>query len=592
MNKENKNHRAAVLRGMQALLVSAAVLCTCGCKDWEGLVNNEKPFTIHSIVPSQLMANDTVTIKGIGFDDAVKVLFNQTEGTIVSKSADAIKVVLPEMTNGSDALTEKIAVRVYSPTQYREKPYEMQFPNAIFTLENLKYKVDTLAHYPVGPGSYYTEIALSHEEFPLKVHFLTMNVRAEHLLFRPVLADDQLGNAERVVHMGPRKTAQGHGRYFAGVNGDFFNLGGDNRILDGMTLDGNVVALPTETGVGNMIVQKDGAVFIDELSYSKPQITIGGTVTPLDNINNKRANDQIVLYNHFYGATTQTDDTGTEVVVKPTEGAWALNANVAFEVVETHTAKGNTAIPEGCAVLSATGTKQAVLNALHAGDKGTFNIALAAASYNLSAPIHTLGVKPLILKDGKPTSYVWNERHPRTSLGLSADRSTLYMCVVDGRWSNVSVGVTTTQLALLMKRAGAATAFNLDGGGSSTMYAYNTGLDGTGLMNRPNGGTYTRKVANAFFAVADVKDDNRIAAIASAGYVIRVKQGESAALRFYGINAAGLIVDNDLKDVQLAVSPALGTIEGQTFKATGKQRYGTITATRQGVSTQIRVYVE
>ena len=111
-------------------------------------------------------------------------------------------------------------------------------------------------------------------------------------------------------------------------------------------------------------------------------------------------------------------------------------------------------------------------------------------------------------------------------------------------------------------------------------------------MNRPNGGTYTRKVANAFFAVADVKDDNRIAAIASAGYVIRVKQGESAALRFYGINAAGLIVDNDLKDVQLAVSPALGTIEGQTFKATGKQRYGTITATRQGVSTQIRVYVE
>ena len=161
MNKENKTHRAAVLRGMQALLVSAAVLCTCGCKDWEGLVNNEKPFTIHSIVPSQLMANDTVTIKGIGFDDAVKVLFNQTEATIVSKSADAIKVVLPEMTNGSDALTEKIAVRVYSPTQYREKPYEMQFPNAIFTLESLKYKVDTLAHYPVGPGSYYTEIALA-----------------------------------------------------------------------------------------------------------------------------------------------------------------------------------------------------------------------------------------------------------------------------------------------------------------------------------------------------------------------------------------------------------------------------------------------
>ena len=592
MNKEDKNHRTIVFRGIQALLMSAAVVCTCSCNDWEGIVNNEKSFTIHSIATSQLMANDTVTIKGIGFDNAVKVLCNQTEATIVSKSTDAIKVVLPEMTNGSDALVEKIAVRVYSPTQYREKSYEMQFPNALFTLENLKYKVDTLAHYPVGPGSYYTEIALSHDEFPLKVHFLTMNVRAEHLRFSPVLADDQLGNVERVVHMGPRKTAQDHGCYFAGVNGDFFNMGGDNRVLDGMILNGNVVALPTESGVGNIIVQKDGAVFIDELSYSKPQITIGGTITPLDNINNKRTDNQIVLYNYFYGVTTQTDDTGTEVVVKPTNGTWVLNTNVTFEVVETHTAKGNTAIPEGCAVLSATGTKQAVLNGLHIGDKGTFNIAIAASGYNLTEPVHTLGVKPLILKEGEPTSYVWNERHPRTSLGLSADSNTLYMCVVDGRWKNISVGVTTTQLALLMKRAGATTAFNLDGGGSSTMYACNTGYEGTGLMNRPNGGTYTRKVANAFFAIADVKEDNQIAAIASAGYVIRVKQGGVATLHFYGINANGLIVDNDLKDVQLTVSPTLGTIEGQTFKATGKQRYGLITATHQGISTQIRVYVE
>lgn len=592
MNKDHKTYRATFLRSVQALLASAVVLCTYGCKDWEGLVNNEKPFTIHSIVPARLMAKDTVTIEGIGFDDAVKVLFNQTEGTILSKSGDAIKVVLPEIANGSDALTEKVTVRVYSPTQYREKAYEMQFPNAICTLEGLKYKVDTTAHYQVGPRAYYTEINLAHEEFPLKVHFLTMDVRAANLRFSPVLAEDQLGNVERVVNMGPRKTAQGNGRYFAGVNGDFFNMGGDNRVLDGMTLNGNVVALPTETGVGNMIVQKDGAVFIDELSYSKPQITIGGTVTQLDNINNTRGDNQLVLYNRFYGATTKTDNTGTEVVVKPTEGAWALNVNVEFEVTAIASATGNTPIPEGYAVLSATGAKQAVLSGLHVGDKATFNLTIAAAGYNLSAPVHILGVKPLILKNGEPTSYVWNERHPRTSLGLSADRNTLYMCVVDGRWANVSVGVTTTQLALLMKRAGAATAFNLDGGGSSTMYACNAGDDGTGLMNRPNGGTYTRKVANAFFAIADVPEDGKIAKIAPKDYTVRVKKGESATLRFYGINAHGLIVDNDLKDVQLMVSPALGASEGQTFKASGTQRYGVITANRQGVSTQIRVYVE
>ena len=99
-------------------------------------------------------------------------------------------------------------------------------------------------------------------------------------------------------------------------------------------------------------------------------------------------------------------------------------------------------------------------------------------------------------------------------------------------------------------------------------------------------------MANAFFAIADVPEDNKIAKIAPKDYTVRVKKGESATLRFYGINASGLIVDNDLKDVQLTVSPALGAAEGQTFKASGTQRYGVITATRQGVSTQIRVYVE
>ena len=86
MNKDHKTYRATFLRSVQALLASAVVLCTYGCKDWEGLVNNEKPFTIHSIVPARLMAKDTVTIEGIGFDDAVKVLFNQTEGTILSEA--------------------------------------------------------------------------------------------------------------------------------------------------------------------------------------------------------------------------------------------------------------------------------------------------------------------------------------------------------------------------------------------------------------------------------------------------------------------------------------------------------------------------
>ena len=58
--------------------------------------------------------------------------------------------------------------------------------------------------------------------------------------------------------------------------------------------------------------------------------------------------------------------------------------------------------------------------------------------------------------------------NPRTSIGQTADGS--YILVVsDGRTAE-SEGLSLAQLAEVMKNAGCVTAYNLDGGGSSTMY--------------------------------------------------------------------------------------------------------------------------
>lgn len=59
--------------------------------------------------------------------------------------------------------------------------------------------------------------------------------------------------------------------------------------------------------------------------------------------------------------------------------------------------------------------------------------------------------------------------HPRTAVGFSADRRTLWLVVVDGRDSGVSEGMTVFELAEYMRSLGAAEALNLDGGGSSVM---------------------------------------------------------------------------------------------------------------------------
>ena len=70
---------------------------------------------------------------------------------------------------------------------------------------------------------------------------------------------------------------------------------------------------------------------------------------------------------------------------------------------------------------------------------------------------------------------------PRTAVGV-IDENHLVFVVVDGRDEGYSRGATLTELAQIMIDLGAETAYNLDGGGSSTMY-----FDGE-IVNQPSNG--------------------------------------------------------------------------------------------------------
>ncbi|MDR1156377.1 MAG: phosphodiester glycosidase family protein, partial [Bacteroidales bacterium] len=102
------------------------------------------------------------------------------------------------------------------------------------------------------------------------------------------------------------------------------------------------------------------------------------------------------------------------------------------------------------------------------------------------------GMDRLILQNGQPAANNWDEAHPRTAAGYSEDGTKAYLITVDGRQSNVSVGVTTRQLADIFRVAGAWTALNLDGGGSTRMEV---------LGKLANSATENRRVANALMVV-------------------------------------------------------------------------------------------
>lgn len=91
-------------------------------------------------------------------------------------------------------------------------------------------------------------------------------------------------------------------------------------------------------------------------------------------------------------------------------------------------------------------------------------------------------------------------RHPRSAIGIRPDGSVLLL-TVDGRQSQ-SAGMSLFELAKIMRWLGCSSAINLDGGGSTALWA--KGYGENGVVNHPSDNKKwdhegERKVANVIF---------------------------------------------------------------------------------------------
>ncbi|MFC9431077.1 phosphodiester glycosidase family protein [Streptomyces sp. NPDC056987] len=118
-------------------------------------------------------------------------------------------------------------------------------------------------------------------------------------------------------------------------------------------------------------------------------------------------------------------------------------------------------------------------------------------------PRTAVGGRELLVVDGEAVSHEGegnNTAAPRTAVGFSRDGATMRVITVDGRQAD-SGGVTLTELGLMMERAGAHSALNLDGGGSSTLVARAPGSDALRVENSPSDGS-ERTVPNGLALTA------------------------------------------------------------------------------------------
>ena len=121
---------------------------------------------------------------------------------------------------------------------------------------------------------------------------------------------------------------------------------------------------------------------------------------------------------------------------------------------------------------------------------------------------------PFLIVNGKPSTFNGSGDgvHPRTAIAQRQDGIVLFV-VIEGRRAS-SVGISLKDLSEFFLKYKAYNAANLDGGGSSALYAV---VDGKGkLLNEPGGYNYSgeRYMANAWMLIPN-DDEEEVKDIAT-----------------------------------------------------------------------------
>ena len=451
------------------------------------------------------------------------------------------------------------------------------------TIGGSPYTADTLAHYKVGPGTYHTYVHFSGPK-DMRAFYLEIDATNPYISFQSVLGRDSIVTCEGITNMAARKSQPGS-RYFAGTNADFFATSGAiGTPVHGFASGGQLGKVPVSSGPQTAFTHNDECYISFVTFYG--QVTYNNATYGIHSVNGSRGTDQLVLYNRYVGHYTHTNAYGYEVPVSLADGeTWGLNRAVKIVVSGAGNTAGNMEIAENGAVLSGHGASADFLKTLQPGDELEMKLLLQLEDGTYPDINCMIGGDRKILGNGQVLDTDWAELHPRTSIGYSADRSKVYMLVVDGRQSGYSDGATTKQMADMLKLAGAADGMNLDGGGSSGMY-----IEQYGLVNSPSDG-HERAVSNGIFVVSNAPDDNNIAEIlCTQEYCVLPKYGVFTP-HFMGYNQYGYLINTELTGVTLRCDESLGYIKDNTTLVASGEGRGKLYASYNGAETSVDIVI-
>jgi hypothetical protein len=444
----------------------------------------------------------------------------------------------------------------------------------------------------VGPGVVHKKIIEPHE--PWTINVLEVDLSNPLIRMESVKAGDYLGGQNPVSAQAANHGYPGHVAVGA-TNGDYWS-GTTGYPINAQVVEGEMVKLETVTPSNPIYwpavgfnAQNQPSITVN--SYTGMVLTQLGSLN-ITEVNYSRSSNALILYNRFMGNSTGTNSSGTEILIAPIE-EWAVNDTVDCIVEQIAQNSGNMTIPDGKAVLSASGSSATQIYSLLAvGDTVRIFLGLSPSIRPLK---YLVGGFPTIVKDG--TNYAvqgyyeeggastfHTDLHPRTGVGFSADSSKLFMITVDGR-QEISRGMNLIELADFMVGLGVYKGMNLDGGGSTTMVVRGA------VQNSPSDGS-ERYVRNALVAFSTAPE-GELAHIQIIPDYCYLFTGQTQQLSVSGWDEYYNPVTISSAELEFTIDPELGNIDNQRrYTATGVADSGMIYVKYQSFTDSARVYLK
>lgn len=482
-------------------------------------------------------------------------------------------------------------------------------------LQGVSYRVDTVEHYVAGPAMKYSRLAVSSDDNTFGASVLEINMNAANRpMIKVEVGHDSINTTEAISELAMRKSDSIR-RYVAAMNGDFFITSSfaathplGKRILgfpNVTSATGGRIISPDAIDYPNrekcFILTDDGNMYIDATDISVSIIDRSGQSILLTQINYPRTDNDIILYNSFFGRHTKTDSTGLEIILEPATGKNnTINRPMKYRVVQPLAYSGNSKIPADGAIISIGRNRikdTPGLTQLKPGDEITVNINLSLPAHDNLKPENIseiIGGDVRVLNQGRTTKagdpdalrFINSAtmKYQRSLVGFSKDCSELVFCSVDNGIGGG--GVSYYDAGDLMRELGCYDALDLDGGGSTAMY-----LRTPGIVNHLRDGA-ERAVGNGLFAVVEAPEDNKISTIRFADHAIRVAKSTEYRPIFYGYNSHDELISMNVEGVHLSAPSELGCVTPDgTLMVTGQGAHP-LTATYNGSTATIIVTID